>query len=69
MVHNCNVIKQRIHQNSKRLIKDRDIYLKPHIQEVIFLNFLVSNAESANSFQWNHFVMFSRVIFTNLSIL
>lgn len=54
-MHNCNVIKQRINQNSKGLIKDRDICLKPHLQEMIFLNLLASNAESANSFQWNHF--------------
>lgn len=55
MVHNFSVIKQRIHQNSNGLIKDRDIYLKPHLQEMIFLNFLASNAESTNSFHWNSF--------------
>lgn len=55
MVHNCSVIKQRIHLNSKGLINDRDMYLKPHLQEIIFLNFLASNAESANSFQRNSF--------------
>lgn len=55
MVLNCNVIKQRIYQNSKGLIKDRDIYPKTHLQEIIFCNFLASNAERANSFQWNHF--------------